>query len=56
MSESQAEIQAQLEAANARLILRRLELGIRDDRPAHVGDVADVVLADLRREAEEANR
>lgn len=54
MSESQSEIQAQLEAANARLIRKRRELGIRDDRPVQVGDVADVVLADLRREAEEA--
>jgi len=54
MSESQAEIQAQLEAANLRLMERRRALGIRDDRPVHVGDVVDGVLADLRREAEAA--
>jgi hypothetical protein len=53
MSESQAEIQAQLEDANRRLMEKRRALGIRDDRPVHVGDVVDVVIADLRREAEE---
>jgi len=53
MAESHAEIQAQLEAANLRLIEKRRALGIRDDRPVHVGDVVGDVLADLRRESEE---
>ncbi|MDD5542855.1 MAG: hypothetical protein PHX83_06740 [Acidobacteriia bacterium] len=57
MVDSQAEIQAQLESANRRLMEKRRALGIRDDRPVHVGDVVDGVLADLRREADsEAGR
>jgi len=56
MSESQAEIQAQLEAANRRLMKKRREIGIRDDRPVHIGEVVDVVLIDLWREAQEVSK
>ena len=52
---TESEIQAQLEEANARLIRRRHELGIRDDRPVHVREVMAVVIADMVREAEEVH-
>jgi hypothetical protein len=52
MVESQSEIQTQLEAANLLLMEKRRALGIRDDRPVHVGDVVDGVLAELIRQSE----
>jgi len=47
MSKAQAEIQAQLEAANARLMEKRRALGIRDDRPVHVSVLCLDFMIDL---------
>lgn len=52
MVDTKTEIQAQLEAANTRLMRRRRELAERD-RPVHAGVVAAVVLLAMMREAEE---
>jgi hypothetical protein len=56
MVDTTSEIQAQLEAANRRLTERRRVLGIRDDQPIHIGEVVNVVLADLLRESEEVSK